>query len=132
MNEYTAWEHWFAINTPLVLLMFAVMSGAVAKLALMLWKTHKDAEGSNIDRLVKSIEALVARIDELFEKHDGHGVRIGKLEKRIGEHFIRCNEREKVIEGIQETQRVNIIKYDSALMKRQADIPCTDRTDRES
>ena len=132
MNEYTAWEHWFATNTPLVLLMFGVLSAVSAKLALMLWKNHKDTEGSNIDRLVKSIEALVARIDELFEKHDGHGMRIGKLEKRVGEQLTRCREREKVVERIQETQRANIIKYDSALMKRTVDIPCVDRTERES
>ena len=132
MNQYTAWEHWFAINTPLVLLMFAVVSGVATKLALMLWKNHKDNEESNIDRLVKSIEALVTRIDELFVKHDGHGVRIGKLEKRVGEHLAQCAEREKVMLNLQKTQRNSIMKYDAALMQRTTDVSCADRTDRES
>lgn len=132
MNQYSVWEHWFAMNTPLVVLAFTVLGGAVIKLALMVWKNHKDTEESNIDRLVKSIRDLVERLDELFSKHDGHGVRIGKLEKRIGEHFTRCNERERLILNIQEVQRSSIVKYDTALMNRTSDVKCQDRTDRES
>ena len=132
MSQYTAWQEWIAMNTPVVILVVGLLAGAVAKLLHTVWNDRKSVEDSNIDRLIISIEKLVKRIDDLFIKHDNHDTRIGKLEKRIEVHFTRCNEREKVIEDIKERQDFSIKKFDKAIIDRKGDAKREDRCDREN
>ena len=135
MTKQTAWQLWVSDNSILMILVVVLLAGAVITLAKMFWNQYRNNEDSNINRLINSIDNLVKRIDELFEKHDFHEVRIGKLEKRIGEHFIRCNEREKLITDIKKRQDKGIEKLDKIGIPvgghRQADCPI-DRMDREN
>ena len=130
MNHYTAWQQWLAVNTPVVILVIGLLAGAVAKLVHIVWSERKVTEDSNIDRLIASIDKLVERIDELFEKHDSHETRIGRLEKRIGEHFTRCNEREKMIEDIKDRQNKGLERL--SIIDRAGEPKREDRCDRES
>ena len=133
MIKQTARQLWVFENSILMILVVFLLAGAVVTLAKMFWNQYRNNENSNINRLINSIDKLVKRIDELFEKHDGHEVRIGKLEKRVGEHFTRCNEREKLITDIKKRQDKGLEKLGLIPVggHRQEDCP-TDRTDREN
>jgi len=92
---------------------------------------------TKFEQLIQQLDTLVQQIGHLFRDQEivtesvkVLGVRIGKVEKRIGEHFVRCNEREKLIYDIKDRQANAIKKYDGALL-RQTD-KCIDRTDKES
>jgi len=135
--EYHAWEIWIQSNAILMLTLFGVGFAALVKLSLMVWEQHKKLETSEFSKLVGKMEDLVDQIKFLFkgqehqeEKLDGAVVRIGKLEKRIGEHFVRCNEREKMVADIKNRQDNAIQRYDKALL-RPGD-SCLDRTDRDN
>ncbi len=135
--EYHAWEIWIQSNAILMLTLFGVGFAALVKLSLMVWEQHKKLETSEFAKLVEKMEDLVDQIKFLFKgqehqerKLDGAIVRISKLEKRIGEHFVRCNEREKLVIDIKNRQDKSIQKYDKALL-RTGDT-CQDRTDRDN
>ena len=133
MDSYTAWQLWVFENSLLMILAVVLLAGAVITLAKMFWNQYRNNEDSNINRLIKSIDKLVCRIDELFEKHDFHENRISKLEKRQGEHFTRCNEREKLVLDIKHRQDKGLEKLSTipAGGHRMKD-PITDRSNREN
>ena len=92
---------------------------------------------SKFEQLIQRMDTLVEQIGHLFRDQEMVtesvkvlGVRVGKVEKRIGEHFVRCNEREKLIYDIKDRQANAIKKYDGALLR--GTDKCLDRTDRES
>ena len=99
---------------------------------------EKTAE-TKFEQLIQRMDNLVEQLSHLFRDQEivntsisNLGVRVGKVEKRIGEHFIRCNEREKVITNIQSLQKSSIVKYDKALVTRKGSPDYSDRMDRDN
>ena len=128
-----AWQLWVFENSILMILVVFILAGAVVTLAKMFWNQYRNNEETSITRLGDGIEKLVKRIDDLIHKHDDHEARIGRVEKRIGEHFTRCNEREKLITDIKKRQDKGLEKLNAIPVggHRMNDCP-TDRTDREN
>jgi len=129
MDTYRAWEVWCHSNIPVVMLIIISGTGGFAWMFNRLLNQHKDfcamkenfhkeleikqnmVEKSQITRLVDKIEVLVEQNRQLFQKHDNHnerlnefGHRINKVEKRVGENTMRCDEREKVLISLKAQQ----------------------------
>ncbi len=137
MSEYSALEQWLTSNAVVVFIIMSIGFAALVKLSLMVWAQHKKIEESEITRLVDRIEDLVEQIKFLFKSQDDHNEkldnltgRVGKVEKRLGEHFTRCNEREKVLTDIGDRQKAAIEKYDKAILRRSSDIMLHAHTER--
>lgn len=84
-------------------------------------------------KIVAEIKRLVDEIKKLFADHKSLEMRVGKVENRMGEHFIRCNERERLVLDIKKKQDERLENLNLALTggRRIADNP-TDRLDREN
>jgi len=110
------WVKFVTDNIILVALLLIAGFGLLTRLSVLVWQQHKELESSELARFVDKIEDLVDRQNSHIEKLDHLSGRVSKVEKRLGEHFIRCNEREKLLSDIGERQKSAINKYDKALL----------------
>ena len=132
MNEFASWTKIITENVPVVMLLLSIGFGTIAFLSNKLFEQKKELDNNSIQVLVKDINALVARINELFTLHSTHERRIEGLETDVSTHLAKCTEREKMLVDIKREQTFHINKFNDALVPRSTEPSCSDRSDREN